>query len=303
MSRRGWVLFALMSVLWGIPYLLIKVAVENDISVPGVVFARTALGALVLLPLAVRTGGFDKVRKHWKPVLAFAALEVLGPWALLSDAERTLSSGMAGLLIAAVPIVGVLAARATGDSERLGPLRWAGLLLGLGGVAVLAAPQLDGGSAWAVAEVALVVVGYATAPLILARKLGDVPSLTMTTACLGIAALIYAVPAALTAPATLPPGRVLAALAVLGVASTAVAFVLFFELIREVGPTRAPVFTYVNPAVAVAAGVLFLGESLTWEIAAAFGLILCGSVLATLRPPKGRPVAVPEAVEVDTVKG
>ncbi|MGK5559181.1 EamA family transporter, partial [Actinomadura kijaniata] len=150
MSRRGWVLFALMSVLWGIPYLLIKVAVENDVSVPGVVFARTALGALVLLPLAVRTGGFDKVRKHWKPVLAFAALEILGPWALLSDAERTLSSGMAGLLIAAVPIVGVLAARATGDTERLGPLRWAGLLLGLGGVAVLAAPQLDGGSAWAV---------------------------------------------------------------------------------------------------------------------------------------------------------
>ncbi|MFC9971944.1 DMT family transporter [Spirillospora sp. NPDC127200] len=294
MTRRGWMLFALMSVLWGIPYLLIKVAVDNGISVPMVVFARTALGALLLLPLALRAGGLGAVRGHWRWLLAFAALEILGPWALLSDAERTLSSGMTGLLIAAVPIVGVVAGRLTGDAERLGPVRLAGLLLGLVGVGVLAAPHLDGGSAWAVGEVGLVVLGYATAPLILARKLREVPSLPLTTVCLGVAALVYAVPAAVTRPAALPEGRVLVALAVLGTVCTAVAFVAFFELIHEVGASRATVFTYVNPAVAVAAGVLLLGEPLSGTILAAFALILSGSVLATARTPAPGATPAPE---------
>lgn len=290
MSRRGWVLFALMSVLWGVPYLLIKVAVE-DVSVPVVVFARTALGALVLLPAAIRVGGFDQVRRHWRPLLAFAAVEIIGPWALLSDAERRLSSSMTGLLIAAVPIVSAVLARATGVSERLGPLRWSGLLLGLAGVAVLAAPHLGGADAapWPVAEVLLVVLGYATAPMIMARRLRDVPSLPLTASCLALAALIYAPPAIATWPAEPPAGRVLAALGGLGLVCTAAAFLVFFELIREVGPARAMVFTYVNPAVAVAAGVLVLGEPLSVTIAAAFALILCGSAMATARRGSPRP--------------
>nr|BFE32057.1 DMT family transporter [Actinomadura rugatobispora] len=299
-SRRGWVLFALMSVLWGIPYLMIKVAVEGGISVPVLVFARTALGAAVLLPLVVRrgaggpgAGGLGTLRRHWRPILAFAALEILGPWALLSDAERHLSSSMTGLLIAAVPIAGLVLARlletwerargkeTAGTGERLGPARWAGLLLGLGGVGVLAAPHLEGGSAWAIGEIMLVVLGYSIAPMIAARRLGEVPSLQMTVACLTLAALVYAAPAAATWPESMPDGTVLAALAGLGIVCTALAFVVFFELIREVGTSRAMVFTYVNPAVAVAAGVLFLDEPLTGTIAAAFVLILCGSVLAT----------------------
>ncbi|MEU6034227.1 DMT family transporter [Actinomadura sp. NPDC047616] len=296
MSRRGWVLFALMSVLWGVPYLMIKVAVDG-VSVPVLVFARTALGALVLLPLAVRAGGFDRVRRHWRPVLAFAAMEIIGPWALLSDAERHLSSSMTGLLIAAVPIVGAVLARATGDTERLGPLRWAGLLLGLGGVTVLAAPHLGGGDAavWPVAEVLLVVVGYAIAPMIVARRLGDVPSLPLTASCLTLAALVYTPPALATWPADLPDGRVLAALAGLGVVCTALAFLVFFELIREAGTSRAMVFTYVNPAVAVTAGVLVLDEPLTLTIAAAFALILCGSLMATARRAQDAPPPAPPA--------
>lgn len=291
MSRRGWVLFALLSVLWGIPYLLIKVAVAG-VSVPVLVFARTALGALVMLPLAVRAGGFDRVRRHWRPVAAFAALEIIGPWALLSDAERHLSSSMTGLLIAAVPIVGAVLDRATGDTERLGPLRWTGLLLGLGGVAVLAWPQLDGGAAVRpVAEVLLVVIGYATAPMIVARRLGDVASLPLNASCLTLAALVYAPAAVATRPAALPDGRVLAALAGLGAVCTALAFLVFFELIREVGASRAMVVTYVNPAVAVIAGVLVLGEPLTLTIAAAFALILCGSLMATARRAHDAPPA------------
>ncbi|MFG1998162.1 DMT family transporter [Spirillospora sp. NPDC048911] len=284
MSRRGWVLFALMSVLWGIPYLMIKVAVEG-VSVPVLVFARTGLGAVLLLPFALRAGGFGMLRRHWRWLAVFSLLEILGPWALLSDAERELSSSMTGLLIAAVPIVGVLVARLTGDAERLGPARWAGLLLGLAGVAVLAAPHLDGGSAWSIGEVMLVVLGYSTAPLIAARKLADLPNLPLTTVCLTFAALVYLPPAVVTWPDTMPSGRVLAALAGLGAICTALAFMLFLELIREVGTSRAMVFTYVNPAVAVVAGVILLSEPLTSTIVVSFALILCGSVLATARQP------------------
>jgi len=280
MTRRGWVLFAAMCVLWGIPYLLIKVAVA-EVSVAVLVFARTALGALVLLPLAVRPGAVTVVRAHWRALLVFALVEIIGPWALLSDAERVLDSSLTGLLVAAVPIIAVLAGRLAGDTERLGPLRWAGLGLGLAGVALLAAPHVNAGSGFAIGEVLLVAVGYAVGPIIAARKLGEVPNMLVTASCLGFAALVYLPPALLTMPAALPAPEVLLALAGLGLLCTAAAFVLFFELIGEVGPTRAVVFTYVNPAVAVVAGVLLLGEPLTATVLAAFVLILLGSVLAT----------------------
>jgi drug/metabolite transporter (DMT)-like permease len=280
MTRRGWVLFAAMCVLWGIPYLLIKVAVA-EVSVAVLVFARTALGALVLLPLAARPGAVTVVRAHWRALLVFALVEIIGPWALLSDAERVLDSSLTGLLVAAVPIIAVLAGRLAGDTERLGPLRWTGLGLGLAGVALLAAPHVNAGSGFAIGEVLLVAVGYAVGPIIAARKLGEVPNMLVTASCLGFAALVYLPPALLTMPAALPAPEVLLALAGLGLLCTAAAFVLFFELIGEVGPTRAVVFTYVNPAVAVAAGVLLLGEPLTATVLAAFVLILLGSVLAT----------------------
>ncbi|GAA4239155.1 DMT family transporter [Actinomadura meridiana] len=305
-SRRGWVLFALMSVLWGIPYLMIKVAV-GEVSVPVVVFARTALGAAVLLPLAIRAGNLDVVRRHWRPLLVFTAVEILGPWALLSDAENRLTSSMTGLLIAAVPIVAVALARLTGDGERLGPVRWAGLLVGLAGVGVLAGPHLDGGSGWAIGEVMLVALGYSIAPMIATRRMQDLPSLQMAAFALTIAALAYAAPAAATWPETVPSGRVLFSLVGLGLVCTALAFTLFFELIREVGTSRGMVFTYVNPAIAVVAGIAFLNEPLTGTIIASFVLILGGSVLATAthrssdRPsadqPQNTPTELAEAAQ------
>ena len=315
MSRRGWILFAIMCVVWGIPYLLIKVAV-GGVSVPMVVFARTALGALMLLPLALRAGQFRALRPVWPWLVAFAALEMIIPWGLLSNAERQLPSSLAGLLIAAVPIIAVVIARLTGGRDPLSLRRWAGLLIGLVGVAVLAAPHLAGGHAWPIAEVLLVAVGYAAAPLIAARKLADVPALPMTTACLTLAALVYTPAAILTWPHRLPSGQVLAALAALGVICTAAAFLVFLRLIREAGPTRAMVFTYVNPAVAVAGGVLVLGEPFTVTIAAAFVLILTGCVLATsgrapqlgqeIQPgqlakpdPRVQPAAAPPAAGTD----
>jgi drug/metabolite transporter (DMT)-like permease len=279
---RGWTLFAAMSVIWGVPYLMIKVAVEG-VSVPVLVLARTAIGAAVLLPLSLSRPAWALVLRHWKPALAFAFFEVIAAWLLLSDAERHLTSSLTGLLIAASPIIAAVLARITGAENRLGAKRIAGLAIGFGGVAALAGPELAGGSTWPVLEVLLVSTCYAIAPLIAARYLGDVPSMQLTTACLGVAALIYVAPAAATWPTEMPSTRVLLAIAGLAVLCTALAFIVFFALIREVGAARALVFTYVNPAVALVAGVLILDEHVTVAHLAGLALILAGSVLATRR--------------------
>src|SRR6266536_4971721 len=190
-----------------------------------------ALFAVMLIPLALRSGQLGALRAHWRPLVAFAALEMIVPWGLLSQAERELPRSLAGLLIAAVPVISVVVARLTGGTERLSLRRWAGLVVGLAGVAVLAAPDLTGGSGLAVTEVLLVALGYATAPLIAARKLADVPALPMTTACLTLASLVWLPPAIVSWPHRVPSGQALAALAALGVVCTAFAFIVFLGLI------------------------------------------------------------------------
>ena len=290
MSRRGWFLFAAMGVIWGIPYLLIKVA-DGGVSVPVLVCTRVALGSLLLLPAAARGGHLRTLRGHVRWLAAFTAFEIVGPFALLSSAEKRLPSSTSGLLIAAVPIFSALLAILTRSGDRLTWVRWAGLAIGLGGVALLAGPGAGHGEVLPVIFVLLTALGYAIGPLIANRKLADLPPVAVNTACLGAAAVVYAPLAALTWPRTTPSVQVLLALAGLGVICTGAAFLVFFRLIAEVGPARATVITYVNPAVAVALGVLVLGEPLTPAIGAAFVLILGGSVLATRRGasgPKGR---------------
>jgi drug/metabolite transporter (DMT)-like permease len=279
-SRRGWWLFAAMSVIWGIPYLLIKVSV-GGVAPPVLVLARVAIGAALLLPIAIRRRELAPLLPRWHWVALFALVEIVTPWLLLSEAETRLSSSLSGLLIASVPILVAVIGRVTGSQDRLTAVRWAGLLVGLGGVALLVAGGGTRGQAGQVAEVLLVAVCYAIGPLIVARKLSDLPSLGVTAASLGLAAIIYAPFAALTWPSAVPAAKVLAALAALAVVCTAVAFLAFFALIAEAGPARATVITYVNPAVAVALGVLVLGERLTVTMGVAFVAILGGSVLAT----------------------
>src|SRR6476659_7296004 len=263
-----------MSIIWGIPYLMIKIAVEG-VSVPVLVLARTAVGAAVLLPLAFSRQTLTIVRNHWKALLGFAFFEIIAAWWLLSDAERHLTSSMTGLLIAASPIIAAVLDRFTGG-ERLGYKRIAG-------------------STWPIIEVLMVATCYAIAPLIAARYLADVPALPMTAVCLGFAALVYAAPAAATWPDEMPSTRVLLALGGLAVICTALAFIVFFALSREVGAARALVFTYINPAVALAAGVIVLHEPLTaWNVAA-LALVLTGCVLATRRHPEHEPDIVTEA--------
>jgi drug/metabolite transporter (DMT)-like permease len=278
-SRRGWLLFAAMSVIWGVPYLLIKVAV-GGVSPPVLVLARVAIGAALLLPIAIRRHELGVLRAHWRWLAVFATVEIVIPWLLLSEAETRLSSSLSGLLIASTPIVAALLAWLTGG-ERPAAVRWAGLALGLAGVGLLLRDGASSGDLGSVAEVLGVAVCYATGPLIADRKLGELPRVGMTAVCLAFAAVIYAPFAALTWPSAMPAAKVLGALAGLAVVCTAVAFIAFFALIAEVGPARATVITYVNPAVAVALGVAVLGERLTPAMLGAFAAILAGSVLAT----------------------
>jgi drug/metabolite transporter (DMT)-like permease len=298
-SRRGWWLFATMSVIWGVPYLLIKVA-DSGVSPPVLVLARVTIGAALLLPIAIRRRELTVLLPYWRWLVLFALVEIITPWLLLSEAETRLSSSLSGLLIASVPILVAVFSRLTGGQDRLTAVRWTGLFTGLAGVGLLVADGGTHGDAASIAEVLMVAVCYAVGPLIVARKLSELPSLGMTAACLAFAAVVYAPLAAATWPAHMPSAKVLASLASLAVVCTAIAFVLFFALIAEAGPARASVITYVNPAVAVALGIGILGERLTIAMAVAFVLILGGSVLAT-RPSRqaGHPaVAAPEPAEV-----
>jgi drug/metabolite transporter (DMT)-like permease len=288
-TRRGWLLFAAMSLLWGIPYLLIKVAVD-ELSPPTLVFLRTSIGALVLLPYAGATGALSRVREHWKPILGFTVLELAGPWLLLADAERHLTSSVSGLLVAAVPLVAAVVSRLSGEDDRLDRVRVLGLLVGVAGVAVLLGLDLRGNPV-AAAEIGVVVLGYGSAPILASRRLGAVPGLGVTAAALTGTALLYLPFAALNLPARVPSSKVLASVVVLALACTALAFLVFFALIGEVGPNRALVITFVNPAVAVLLGVLLLSEHITLGTALGFPLILGGCVLATRRSPVA---AVPE---------
>jgi drug/metabolite transporter (DMT)-like permease len=271
-----------MAIIWGIPYLLIKVAV-GELTPVTLVFFRTALGALLLLPLAIGRGEIRPLFRFWPWVLAYTVVEVSLPWFLLSDAERRLSSSLTGLLIAAVPLIGAIITWLTRGDDRLDARRLAGLLLGLTGVAALVGLDVSFKDLGAVAEVGLVAIGYATGPIIVARRLQSLPSIGVVAASLVITAIGYAPLALSHAPARMPSFQVLSAVIALGVVCTAVAFLLFFALIAEVGPVRATVITYFNPAVALLLGVALLREPFTVGDVVGFALILSGSVLATRR--------------------
>lgn len=281
MTRRGLLLFTLLSILWGVPYLMIKVAVA-EVSVPFLVFARAAVGALALLPFALFASDFGWVRAKWLAIAAFCVTEMILPWGLIAHGEISVDSSTAGLLIALTPVVTVAISRLTGSGEELSPRRWFGLLLGFAGVFVLAMPTL-GGWLLAVGEILLASACYALGSLIASRWLGDAPPAALTALCLVGAALFYAAPAIHAWPAATPSATVIWSIVALGVFCTAVAFSTFFLLVREIGPERAVVITYVAPAIAVAAGVLVLSEPLDGRILLAFALILCGSWLGTSR--------------------
>ena len=282
MSKRGWVLFLAMGVIWGVPYLLIKVAVD-ELSPSTLVLARTAVASLVLLPVALARGRLGEVLVWGRRVVAFAFFDILVPGLLLGAAAQRLSSSLTALLIASVPLVSAVLAVASRSDDRLDGRRGVGLLVGFAGVAALVGFDVGGGDLGAVAALAVVAVCYATGPLILSRWLSHLPGLGVITASLALTALAYLPVGVAQAPGSWPSTDVVLSVLGLAVLCTAIAFVVFFALIAEVGPTRSTVITYVNPAVAVLLGVTLLDESFTVATAVGFALILTGSVLATRR--------------------
>jgi len=273
-----------MCVIWGIPYLLIKVTLEG-LGPVDLVFMRFALGAVLLVPIALTRVDVRPLLGRWGWIVAYTAIEMGIPWVLLSDAELRISSSLSGLLVSTVPLIGVVIGLITRSGERHGWRRIVGLVIGLLGVGVLVGFDVSSSTFGAIAEVLGVAICYATGPFIINRKLNDLPSLGVIAASLLLAALAYAPAAIIQLPHAWPSGQVVASVLTLGVVCTALAFLLFFALIAEIGPVRATVITYVNPAVAVTLGVLLLHEPLTGGIAAGFALILCGSVLAARAAP------------------
>ncbi len=285
-----------MSVIWGVPYLMIRVAVR-ELDPATLVFFRTSIGAVLLLPLAVKRREIVPLKACWKPVVLYTVVEIGIPWLLLSTAETHISSSLSGLLIAAVPLVGTVLAFATGTRGLFGPLQIVGLLIGLGGVAALAGLDVGSAQVGSLLAMAVVVVCYATGPWILSRYLADAPRLGVVVASLVITAVAYAPAAGVEMPAPFPSAVVSAAVLGLGVVCTALAFPIFFDLIGEVGPVRATVITYVNPAVALLLGVTLLHELFTAGTDLGFVLVLGGSFLATRSgtdAPAPAPAAEPE---------
>jgi drug/metabolite transporter (DMT)-like permease len=271
-----------MCVIWGIPYLMIRVAVR-ELAPVTLIFFRTAAGALLLLPLAGLRGELRPLLTRWKPLLAYTAVEVAVPWVLLARAETRLSSSLTGLLIAAVPLVGAAIVTLTGDRERLGARRWLGLLIGIAGVAALVGLDVGEVDTLAIVEIGLVAVGYAIGPIILSRSMTELPTFGVVAASLLLTALVYLPFALVRWPSEVPSPHVIESVLGLAVICTALAFVVFFALIAEVGPVRATVITYINPAVAAILGVTLLSEHLTRGMVIGFALVLAGCVLATGR--------------------
>lgn len=288
MSRRAWALFVAMSLIWGVPYLLIKVAVA-ELSPLEVVFARVVIAALVLLPVALARRALAGLRPRLGWLVGLALLEVALPFPLIAAAEQRIPSSLTGILISVEPLFIALLALRFDAGERVSGVRLVGLLIGLAGVVTLLGLDLAGSASELVGAgmVLLATLCYAGGAMVVQRGLRDVDPLGVSTAALLISALLLAPLAWWSLPATPPRAVVLAALVALGAVCTAVAFILFFALIAAAGPGRASVITYVNPAVAVALGIVVLGEPLTVATVAGFLLIIVGCWLSTGSVPPG----------------
>jgi drug/metabolite transporter (DMT)-like permease len=282
-STSAWGRFALMTALWGIPYLFIKIAVDDGVPPVFVAWSRVVLAAVVLLALARRAGLLGSLRGRHLPLIAYALAEIVVPVPLIAIGERHVASSLTAIIIAAAPLFAALLALRFDREERATGRRLAGLVVGLAGVVALVGIDVGGHSDELLGAGAVLVaaLGYAVGPMVLKRRLADLdPRATMGAALL-VAALVLTPFAAADPPREVPPAGAIIALVVLGLVCTAAAFVVFGALIAEVGPGRALVITYTTPVVAVALGVALLDEHLGAGAVAGLLLILAGSWLST----------------------
>ena len=297
MTRRGWILFIALGIIWGVPYLFIRVAVR-EVSPGLLVLIRTGGGALLLIPVAAARAELLPVLRRWRPLVVYTVVEIGVPWLLLFNAERHLSSSLAGLLIATVPLIAAVLASAT-RTDRIDKRRLAGLICGLAGVGVLVGFDVGRSDAWAALSVAVVASGYALGPWILSRHLATLPGIGVMAGSLTLCALVYLPVGLVALPAHPLEASVAWSVVALTLVCTAVAFPVFFALVNEVGAMRTTVITYLNPAVALLLGVAVLGEHFGVSTGVGFALIITGCYLATrpvsrqagaLRlPPVGEP--------------
>lgn len=296
MSTRAWLAFVTLGVIWGLPYLFIKIAVQ-EISPLDVAWGRITLAALILLPIAWHRGALRALITHKGAVFTFALVEFAIPFSTISLGERWIPSSVTAILIATVPLTIALISRFFGVHERLGTVRAVGLVVGLAGViALVGFGTLSGPLAWAgVGCVLVATVGYAVGPLIIQKHLHSVDSMGPVAGSLSIASLLLLVPAMLTLPRRMPSTLALSSVAILGLVCTALAMLLMFYLVKHAGAARASVITYINPAVATLLGVVLLDERLGVGGTTGFGLILLGSWLATRRSTRAAEGAAAEA--------
>jgi drug/metabolite transporter (DMT)-like permease len=282
-SRRAWVAFATLSLIWGIPYLFIKVAVDGGVSPFFLAWSRIVLGALLLLMLRPRQTVDLLARGPRRWIVTYAVVEMSLPFPLIAAGERHVDSSVAAIVIATVPLLIALLALRFDHTERPTRTRMLGMLVGLAGVVALMGIDLSGSAAelLGAAAVLLAALGYAAGPMIIKRHLLSFDPRETMAASLCVAAVVLTPAAILSRPSSAPPADALASLAVLGVLCTATAFVILMVLVSEVGAGRASVITYINPVVAVALGVAVLGESPGAGAIAGLLLILAGSWLAT----------------------
>jgi drug/metabolite transporter (DMT)-like permease len=291
MSRKGLLIFLIAGTAWGMPYLFIRIAVE-DFSTWTIVFTRVVIGAAVLIPIAIYRKALLPALKAWKYVLAYAALEMIGPWFLITEAERVINSGLAGLLVATVPFFGLLIGIFYQKDKTLKhPKTLAGLAIGFAGIILLVGIDAIAGhvSLPHVFMIILAAIGYAVAPVIVATKIPNVSGVAVNGLAMAIVAVVYAIPAIFSLPgeiAAAPPIESWLSLVGLGVICSAIAFVAFFRLVREIGSARATLVTYMNMAVAVLLGIILLSEPITPGILTGMPLVLIGSVLATRKHVK-----------------
>lgn len=283
MSRRAWLAFAAISLIWGIPYLLIRIAVRHGVTPPTLAWSRVTLAAIVLLVLAWRAGVLRGLRGRWRWLLAYAVAEMVVPFPMLAIGEEKVSSSLAAIVIASVPLIGALLAIRFDHTERPTPVRAVGLLVGFGGVVALVGLDVAGRSQELLGTGAVLItaIGYAIGPMLIKHRLGGLDARTSMGASLAIAAVLLAPTIALDPPRSVPGAGAISAVIALGLVCTAAAFVIYTVLIQEAGTSRATVITYLNPLVAVALGVALLGERPGAGAVAGLLLILAGSWLST----------------------
>jgi drug/metabolite transporter (DMT)-like permease len=283
MSRRAWTAFAAISLIWGIPYLLIRIAVRHGVTPPVLAWNRVTLAALVLLVLAWRAGVLRELRGRWRWLLAYAVAEMVIPFPMLAIGEEKVSSSLAAIVIASVPLIGALLAIRFDHTERPTPIRAVGLVVGFGGVIALVGLDVAGRSQELLGTGAVLItaIGYAIGPMLIKHRLGGLDPRASMGASLAIAAVLLAPTIALDPPRSVPDAGAIGAVIALGLVCTAAAFVIYTVLIHEAGTSRATVITYINPLIAVALGVALLGERPGAGAVAGLLLILAGSWLST----------------------